>query len=185
MNGLDNRPETIISPIYLESFLHQLFTLAPGAHASERTITKYRKMAGCPNVSKTDREHAELLMTGLLYRPKTTLMLKLMHRRHESEIAQLFRQIALDSDINIEDSVKGSELKSVIFIVTGIQLKSDRTLRGYAAILSAQSGQDIYFDPDAIYPPAIAAAFAKLALKQKLAKIEGGRKGAEARWSAA
>lgn len=182
---LENRTGRIISPIYLEPFLRQLFTLAPGAYASERTITKYRKLAGCPNVSKTDREHAELLMTALLYRPKAPLMLHVLRHNHEKEIAQLFRQIALDNDINIEDSVKGSELKSVIFGVTGIQIKSDRTLRGYAAILSAQSGQDIYFDPDAIYPPAIAAAFAKLAMKQKLSKIEGGRKGAEARWSAA
>ncbi len=184
MNGPNNRPEIIVSPVYLENFLHQLFTLAPGAHASERTITKYRRLAGCPGVSKTDREHAELLMTGLLYRPKTVLMLKLMHRKHEAEIAQLFRQIALDCDISIANAVKGSELKTVIFVATGIQLKSDRTLRDYAAMLSAQTQQNIYFDRNAIYPPAVASAFARLALKRKLSKVEGGRKGAESRWAA-
>lgn len=177
--------ENIVFPVFLEDFLNQFFIHVPGAFASTRTISKYRKMAGCPHVVSTSREKAELLLTGLLYRPKNEMLLKIFHRKHEWQIAELFQQVAANCDISITHPVLGSELKSAIFTATGIMLKSDRTLKIYAANIAADTGQVVHFNPDAVYPPSIATAFARMALKKKMSKVAGGKKGAESRWATA
>jgi hypothetical protein len=172
--------------IVLSSFLKALAVVNPVAFAvSSETLAKYRAMAGISNVQNCSRHRAELLMAALLYRPKTSAELARCWSANREYLSVLFVRALTDADyasVSIHQTVRGSELRRAIFEATLINIKSDKTLANYAAVLSERSGQDVRFLPSAEYSAEVATAFARLAVEKKQEQKRHGYDTAFKRW---
>ena len=176
----------MVGTIVLSQFLAALAVVNPLAFAvSSETLAKFRVMAGVANVQTCSRHKAELLMAALLYRPKSEHELSQSWLANREYLAVLFVRALTDADcasVSIQRSVRGSELRQAIFEATLINLKSDKTLANYAAVLAERSGQQIRFVPSAEYSADVATAFARLAVEKKQEQKRYGYETAFKRW---
>lgn len=172
------------APIVLKSLLEHLAHLNPVVFAvSDPTIAKYRAMAGIAGAHSCSRHHAEKLITALLYRPSDEQQLVRTWGVKRMEVqAWLAQGLAGSDSIVINNDVLGENLRDAIFQATGVCLKTDKTLEGYARELSQRLGKPIKFHKRIEYKAELATIFARMAVEKRYSKRQSGYETAFKRW---
>lgn len=169
--------------IVLNALFRSLAASNPAAFdVCPETMARYRKMAGIPNRQTCDSHTAELLVAALIYRPTSARELAFCWGQNRDEMRRLVVTNLTVDRVEISSDVSGAELRARILEATCIDIKSPRTLSNYAKELSERLRRPIVFSPDAVYPAAIATAFARLAVEKRNAQRQNGYKVAYQRW---
>lgn len=172
-----------MNSIVLAPFLQSLAIQNPSVFGvSAETMAKYRALAGLKNAQYADQHSAQLLLTALLFRPSSEAELSKLWGQNRNEIARYFVLGLSANSIEITETVLGASLRQKIFEATLIRLKSDDTLENYARELSQRFSREIRFHKAEVFSPALATAFARLAVEKRQRQKQVGYETAFKRW---
>ena len=162
--------------VVLSVFQQNLSANFSWAAVSPDTFSYWRKVVNIPaRARRVERIKAELLVTALMFRPKVSVTGDLKWEAMRRKLAQLYRERFHDvqqsfvlgltaESVVIERAVTAEELPLALMQAGGL-MRSPKTLKRYAAILSERFNQEIIYPRERAYEPELATAFARLSLE--------------------